>query len=84
MSNFITLEDVNGDLSEIKPTTMDAFVKAELDIPAEVDEQGRPTSDKTKKAFMLVIILRNGRQVVQKFDNPDARDAKAEELKALA
>lgn len=79
---LITFKDVQGDTSFIKPEAIDALVAAEHEVPSEVGEDGKPTSDKTKLKFFAVAILRNGRQVLESFDTREERDAKIAEVSA--
>lgn len=74
---FIEVVDVQGDKSFIRPGCIDCVVAAEHVIPNDkesatpIDQLG---DDEKKLKFFSVLILGNGRQVMEAFDDEKLRD----------
>ena len=75
--SFIKVLDVQGDTSHIRRGSIDCIVGAEHVIPIDPDNATpivELKDDEKKLKFFVVLILGNGRQVMEGFDCVQLRD----------
>jgi len=76
MSKLVKFTDLNGDVAYIRLDAVDATVLAEHD--GEADEEGVKAVN-----YFVILILRNGRQLIEKFENSEEQTTRAKAITAM-